>query len=253
MIQSRKLPRLLLPRWDEWEDMRAGLKDRSLQTATFRPITLIYPKQGCQQHTGEQSSLVPFGCCQATSTLKSLMSVCVHVCEHAPYCVCPPRQSYTSCLIIASICLMVSWNAPARPNLAKSQPVQLGGPEYFQTDYILNSFFLPPCCQPLCNISNLAFKKRLRNGTKFNQPSSVLHNKARAEFRTHFIYLSWTDPDRFACTTGHFILRLLLLHMVEWLGWFRISHQTNVFGSWDEKAVAGGKLTQALEKHLKSW
>lgn len=84
-------------------------------------------------------------------------------------------------------------------------------------------FFPPPCCQPLCSISNLAFKKRLRNGTKFNQPSSVLHNKARAEFRTHFIYLSWTDPDRCACTTGHFILRLLLLLRIEWMGWFSFS------------------------------
>lgn len=230
--------------------MRAGLKgDCSLQTATFRPIALIYPNQRCQQHTGEQSNLVPFVCCQATSALKLLMSVCLHVCEHGPHCVCPPHQSYTSCFIIASICLMVSWNAPTRPNLAKSQPFQSGGPEDFQTDYILNSP-PPPHCQPLCNISNLPFKKRLRNGTKFNQPSSVLHNKARAEFRTHFNYLSWTDPDRCACTTAHFILILLLLHMLEWSGWFRVSHQTNVFGWWDEKGLAGGKRVQALGKTL---
>lgn len=207
--------------------MRAGLKeDRSLQTATFRPIALIYPQKQRQQHTGEQSILVPFVCCQATSTFKLLMSVCERVCERGPHCVCPPRQSYTPFFTIVSICLMVSWNAPARPNLAKFQPVQAGRPEYFQTDYILNSSPTPPPtphCQPLCNISNLAFKKRLCNGTKFNQPSSVLHNKAKAEFRAHFIYLSWTDPDRCVCTTGCFILRLLLLHVVEWLGWFSLS------------------------------
>lgn len=56
------------------------------------------------------------------------------------------------------------------------------------SDWLHFELFFPPCCQPLCSISNLAFKKRLRNGTTFNQPSSVLHNKTRAEFRTHFMH-----------------------------------------------------------------
>lgn len=200
--------------------MHAGLKgDRSLQTATFRPFALIYPKQQCQQHTGEQNNLVPFVCCQATSTLKLLMSVCVHVCERGLSS--SPKLHF---LFHNSEHLLDGFLKRTRP----PKPCQISAHSVRRTrvlsDWLhFELFFPPPCCQPLCSISNLAFKKRLRNGTKFNQPSSVLHNKARAEFRTHFIYLSWTDPDRCACTTGHFILRLLLLHRIEWMGWFSFS------------------------------
>lgn len=146
----------------------------NMQTMPIPFITLICLRVwGPERRTHfTEESRAPFVGCQATSTLKLTIggSACVCVCVCAwslPVCsptLHSPSESFAQCLP----------ETRGLPYLAK--PVLSGW-----STLRLIKFWTPSGCPPLHSNASSAFEKCLRNGTKFNQPLSVLCNKLKPE------------------------------------------------------------------------
>lgn len=84
-------PKQKAPRWNEWKDKACRMKRKTLSADHDDLAHCINSSKTTVPagHTGEQSTLVPFVCCQATSNLKLLTGVYVQarVCEtRSPLC-----------------------------------------------------------------------------------------------------------------------------------------------------------------------
>lgn len=118
---------------NEMKSMHTGQKGIcSLLTKQISFMTVIPPKQRCQQHAlcwGEQRKLVPFVCCQATSTLKQFSGTSACMCS-SPLCLSLSHQSYDNGkhsrngFLKRTVC----------PTFAETQLVQPDSPKYFKTD-----------------------------------------------------------------------------------------------------------------------
>lgn len=242
--------------------MRAGSKEgRSLQIATFRPVAVICPQKQRQQLTGEQSILVPFVCCQATSTLKLLTSVCERVCVSVV-----PIVS-----VLAKATLpFPQWRAfawwfpemhPPVQTLPNFSPFRQAG----QSTFRLITFWtlpIPPTPTPTPPVaSHFATCPTWLSRNAYVMGQNLISHRVCCITRpkqnsehTLFIFLELILTGVYAQQDALYLGCCCCCCCIWWSDWGDlVSHQTNVFGLWDEKGEAGRNLMQEVENHLKPW